>query len=151
MAFPPRQAYEQFIYSLPATHPEIQSSTLRLYPHSPTTCFVRGSIWFRNGLELRVFEYLDFSDGELLDYSYTVFQGEERIRWYDPQPHPETPELASTFPHHRHEPPDIRHNRRPAPGISFQAPNLPTLIADCIALGEAVPAGGSEAPSNTTT
>ena len=55
---------------------------------------------------------------------------------YDPQPHPENPDLASTFPHHHHEPPDIKHNRRPAPGISFQAPNLPTLIADCIALGE---------------
>ncbi len=48
----------------------------------------------------------------------------------------EDPDLASTFPHHRHEPPDIKHNRRPAPGISFQSPNLPTLIADCAALGE---------------
>lgn len=88
------------------------------------------------------------TDGELLDYSYTVFQGEERVRWYDPQPHAETPELASTFPHHRHGPPDttvpeaqrsgIKHNRRPAPGISFRAPNLPTLIADCVELGEAL-------------
>ena len=26
--------------------------------------------------------------------------------------------------------------RKPAPGISFTAPNLPTLIADCIALDE---------------
>nr|MBC8450537.1 hypothetical protein [Chloroflexota bacterium] len=30
---------------------------------------------------------------------------------YDPQPHPENPDLASTFPHHHHEPPDIKHNR----------------------------------------
>ena len=55
MAFPPRDGYERFIYSLPAAHPEIQSSTLHLYANSPTTCFVRGSIWFRNGLELGVF------------------------------------------------------------------------------------------------
>lgn len=44
-------------------------------------------------------------------------------------------QLQATFPHHRHEPPDIKHNRRPAPGISFQAPNLPTLIKDCVELG----------------
>jgi hypothetical protein len=138
MAFPSRDAYERFVYSLPATHPEIQSSTLRLYTNSPTTCFIRGSIWLQNEVELRVFEYLDFSDKELLDYYYAVFRGQERVRWYDPQPHPENPELASTFPHHLHEPPDIKHNRKPAPGISFQTPNLPTLIADCIALGDSV-------------
>ena len=130
MAFPPREAYERFIYSLSDVHSEIRSSSLHLYPNSPTTCFIRGSVWFQNGLELCVFEYLDLSDGELLDYSYTVFQGAERIRWCDPQPHPGVPELTSTFPHHYHEPPDIKRNRRPAPGISFAAPNLPTLIAE---------------------
>ena len=79
---------------------------------------------FHNGLELCVQELVDFSDGDILDYSYVVFRGEERIRWYDPQPHPENPELASTFPHHLHEPPDLKHNRKPAPGVSFQSPNL---------------------------
>lgn len=135
MAFPPRDAYERFIYTLPTEHPEIQSSTLHLYTNSPTTAFVRGSVQFRNGLELRVFEYIDFSDGELLDYFYSIYRGDERIRWYDSQPHPENLDLAATFPHHFHEPPDIKRNRMPAPGISFTEPNLPTLIADCIALG----------------
>ncbi len=144
MAFPPREAYERFIYALPDAHPEIQSSTLHLYTNSPTTALVRGSIQFDNGLELRIFEYIDFSDGELLDYFYTVLRGEERVRWYDPQPHPENPDLAETLPHHFHEPPDIKHNRKPAPGISFTEPNLPTLIADCIALG----AGPTDATSN---
>jgi len=82
------------------------------------------------------FEYLDLSDGQFLDYSYTVYAHGEKIRWYDPQPHPENPDLAATFPHHRHEPPGIKHNRHPAPGLSFDVPNLPTLIADCLALGE---------------
>lgn len=144
MAFPLRDAYERFIYSLPAAHSEILSSTLQLYTNSPTTCFVRGSLWFRSGLEFRAFEYLDFSDGELLNYHYTVFRGQERIRWYDPQPHPEIAELANTFPHHFHEPPDIKHHRRPAPGLSFTSPNLPALIADCIALGEPLSAGNDE-------
>jgi hypothetical protein len=79
MAFPPREAYERLIYSLPDTYPEVQSSS---------------------------------------------------------QSHSEVPELASTFLHHQHEPPDIKHNRRPAQGISFTVPNLPTLIADCLELGK---------------
>lgn len=136
MAFPPRSAYERLIYSLPERYPEIRSSTLHLYTNSPTTSFVRGNIRFRSGLELRVFEYVDFSDGELLDYYYAIFHGEDRIRWYDPQPHPQNPNLAETFPHHFHEPPNIKHNRQPAPAISFTEPNLPILIADCIALGD---------------
>jgi hypothetical protein len=134
MAFPPRETYEHFIYSLADNYSEIRSSTLHLYPNSSTTCFIRGSVWFQNGLELRVFEYLDLSDGELLDYSYTLFQGEERVRWYDPQPHPKIPELIDTFPHHYHEPPDIKHNRRPAPGISLTSLNLPALIAQIACL-----------------
>jgi hypothetical protein len=38
--------------------------------------------------------------------------------------------LASTYPHHKHIPPDLRHNRVPAHGISFEQPNLPTLIEE---------------------
>lgn len=134
MTFLSREAYERFIYSLPGAHPEIQSSTLHLYTNSPTTGFVRGSVWLRSELELRVFEYVDFLDGEILDYRYVFLRGEESVRWYDAQPHPEIPELASTFPHHLHDPPDIKHNHKPAPGITFHAPNLPTLIIDCMAL-----------------
>lgn len=49
-----------------------------------------------------------------------------------------------SLPHHFHEPPDIKHHRRPAPGLSFTSPNLPALIADCIALGEPLSAGNDE-------
>lgn len=135
MAFPPREEYERIVYTMADSYSVIKSSSLRAYSNSRTTCFIRGSIWFKNGLELRIFEFLDLSDGTLLDYSYTVFYQQERLRWYDPQPHPEVPALQATFPHHRHEPPDIKHNRRPAPGISFDTPNLAVLIADCIELG----------------
>jgi len=30
--------------------------------------------------------------------------------------------------------PDIKHNRLPAPGISFERPNFAVLIADCLRL-----------------
>jgi hypothetical protein len=38
--------------------------------------------------------------------------------------------LASTHPHHKHIFPDIKHHRVPAPGLSFDRPNLPVLIAE---------------------
>lgn len=131
-----RAEYERFLYTLAEAYPdEVVSSSLHLFTVSVTAACVSGSIWFRNGLELRVQEFVDLSDGEILDYSYVVFRDKERVRWYDPQPHPDVPHLASTFPHHRHDLPDIKQNRQPTPGIGFQVPNLPTLIADVVALG----------------
>jgi len=131
-----RSAYEHLLYTLPQQYPEVASSSLHLFTTSATVGLVKGSVRFHNGLELRVHELIDLSDGEILDYSYDVLRDDEPLRWYDPQPHPENPDLASTFPYHLHALPDIKRNRKPAPGISFTAPNLPTLIEDCIALGE---------------
>lgn len=130
-----RADYEALLYSLAERYPDISASTLRLYTTSDQTAIVRGSVTFHNGLELRVFEFLDLAEEEILDYSYTLFRGDEKVRWYDPQPHPENLELAPTFPHHFHAPPDIKHNHKPAPGISFSAPNIEQLVKDCIALG----------------
>jgi len=132
--FPGREDYEQLIYSLPEYFSGMRSSTLKLYTNSPGTCLIRGSLRFDNRLELQVFEYLDLADRKLLSYSYTILRDGERIRWYDPQPHPEILELAATFPHHYHDPPDIKHHRHPAIGISFDAPNLPLLIKVCLDL-----------------
>jgi hypothetical protein len=73
----------------------------------------------------------------------------ERLIYSLPETYPQI--ASSTFSHHYHEPPNIKHNRKPAAGISpstelrtsFQAPNLPTLIADCIALGDSMITGPS--------
>ena len=135
MSLPSRAEYERLIYGLLEAHPEVAASTLRLYSASPLTAIVEGGVRLRNGLELRVLEVLNFKSGRIQRYSYTVLRGEDRVRWYDSEPHPENPDLAATFPHHRHEPPDIKHHRRPAPGISFTSPNLETLLADCVQLG----------------
>ncbi|MFL7807191.1 MAG: DUF6516 family protein [Anaerolineae bacterium] len=131
-----RPAYEHLLYTLPQQYSEVVSSSLHFFTASAAVGLVKGSVQFRNGLELRVYEMIDLSDGEILTYSYDVLQGEKLVRWYDPQPHPNDPNLASTFPHHLHTPPDIKHNRQPAPGITFAVPNLTTLIEDCIALGK---------------
>lgn len=77
---------------------------------------------------MRVTELVDFAVGDILDYGYEIWQGGEKLYWYDPQPHPDAPTLVSTYPHHKHIPPDIKHNRVPAPGLSFTQPNLPLLI-----------------------
>ena len=56
--------------------------------------------------------------------------GGEKLYWYDPQPHSNDPTLTSTAPHHKHVPPDIKHHRIPAPGLSFDRANLPLLIEE---------------------
>jgi hypothetical protein len=137
MSFSSQANYERLIYTLSQEYPDVLSSSLHLYTTSRGATVVRGSVIFRNGIELRVTEVVDFVVGQISDYSYTVFRGDERVRWYDPQPHPEIAGLSSTFPHHFHEHPDIKHNRKPAPGISFTEPNFATLITDCITLGNA--------------
>ncbi|MCL4262113.1 MAG: hypothetical protein KJ069_02815 [Anaerolineae bacterium] len=136
MPFPARHEYESLIYGVVGTYPEVTASTLRLYSTSALTAVVEGEVAFTNGLKLRVLEILDFKNGRIQNYSYAVYRGNDKIRWYDPQPHPENPALAGTFPHHYHEDPDIKHNRQPAKGVSFGIPNLPILIADCLDLGK---------------
>jgi hypothetical protein len=133
MSIPNRSEYERLVYGL-VDHPQVQTSTLRLYSTSALTAIVEGELQLQNGLKLRVLEILDFRTGEIQSYSYAVYQDAEKIRWYDPQPHPENPALASTFPHHYHEPPNIKNNRLPAAGISFDSPNFMTLVDDCINL-----------------
>jgi hypothetical protein len=117
---------------------EIQESTLRLFTVSTQSAIVEGEIRFANGLTLRVLEIINLRARVIQKYSYTIFYNGEKLRWYDPQPHPEIEALQSTFPHHRHDPPNIKQNRLPAPGILFDAPNLETLIRDCVALGDLI-------------
>jgi len=136
MTFPSRSEYESLVYGLAGAHPEVTGSTLHMYSTSALTSIVQGQVTLTNGLVLRIVEAVDFKRGRILQYSYTVMREEGRVRWYDSQPHPENPDLASTFPHHWHEPPDIKHNRQPAPGISCTAPDFSTLIADCLAIVE---------------
>lgn len=75
-------------------------------------------------------EELDFADALIVSYGYEAYRGEDRLYWYDDFPHPHDPTLRATFPHHKHVPPDIKHHRIPAPEMSFEQPNLPTLIRE---------------------
>lgn len=124
------RAYERFIYALPQNYPFIQRSTLVVIPHGATLAELTGTIFFAQDINFTVWEDIDFADEIIHGYSYAVNKGSTRLYWYDPQPHPSNPELASTHPHHKHVPPNIKRNRIPAPGLSFTTPNLPFLIRE---------------------
>lgn len=131
-----RPDYERWLYAIPATHPSVRLSTLRFFTTSATAGVLEGSIFFHSGHELRVSELIDFAAGDILDYGYEVWLGDEKLYWYDSQPHPDDPTLASTHPHHKHVPPNIKRHRIPAPELSFEQPNLPFLIQEIEQLSE---------------
>jgi len=125
-----RPDYERWLYAIPETYTSVRSSTLRFFTTSASVGAVEGTVYFRSGHELRVSEVVDFAFGEILDYGYEVWQGSEKLYWYDPQSHPDDPTLAGTHPHHKHILPDIKHHCVPAPELSFSKPNLPFLLRE---------------------
>jgi len=121
--------YSHFMAELLA-QPNVKSSTVVVWSDSPYTGIAEGDVIFTNGLRLRMREDVDFDAGIIMSYGYEVYRGEERLYWYDDFPHPSDPALASTIPHHKHVPPDLKHNRIPALNISFNHPNLPAIIQE---------------------
>lgn len=124
--------YEEFIYTLQQRFPLIVMSTLAVVRRGALQARVVGELIFADGYKLVIRERLTSEDGDLRleRYSYEGWYNTDLLYWYDSQPHPNNPVLASTHPHHKHVPPDINHNRIPAPGLSFTEPNLPLLIAE---------------------
>jgi len=122
--------YEKIIYSLPEKFSSITTSTLVVKRTSAHSAQITGTVYFDQDIRLRVLETIDFSEREIVDYSYEVHRGAEKLYWYDCWPHPDDPALASTHPHHKHIPPNIKHNRVIAPQISFNHPNLTVIIAE---------------------
>ena len=124
--------YEEYVYSLASHYSAITRSTLTVQRRGRMFAELRGEVLLANGRRLIVYERLAWDTGPLaiIGYSYEVWSGNEQFYWYDSQPHPNDPSLAGTHPHHKHLPPNIKHNRLPAPSVSFAAPNLATLIAE---------------------
>lgn len=131
-AFRTPEDYELYLYSLAEKFPSIQRSTVRFVRLGATLAKVTGEIHFKNGCRLSIRERIVFERLPILIdwYGYEAYRGDKKLYWYDSQPHPTEPSLQSTHPHHKHLPPDIKHHRIPAPEMSFQKPNLPTLIAE---------------------
>lgn len=147
-----RREYEHLIYTLPARYSSIQFSTLVLIPPGMNLATVSGLVGFAGDIILCVYEILDFAQGTILTYRYEVsrrhrvlpdislpdateycrigYPHKDVFYWYDSWPHPNDPTLASSHPHHKHIPPNIKHHRVPAPDLSFTRPNLPFLIEE---------------------
>jgi hypothetical protein len=126
------QDYELFVYTLGDRFSSVQRSTLTFVRVGASLARVAGELVFPHDVRLVVRERLVFSrlPGVIEWYGYEAWKGQERMFWYDPQPHPGESLLQSTYPHHKHVPPDMKHNRVPAPQMSFARPNLPLLIPE---------------------
>lgn len=124
--------YELFLYTLVDQHSLIRRSTLVFIRSGATLARVSGELYFDHTIRLVVRERLLYNRLPMIIdwYGYEVWQGEEKLYWYDSQPHPDDATLESTHPHHKHIPPNIKHNRIPAPKMSFTQPNLPALIGE---------------------
>jgi hypothetical protein len=146
------RAYETFIYTLSERYPRIRRSTLVYVSSGTLFGRVEGMVFFEGQIVLCMQEHLNFELGVIEGYGYEVshalvsldgadapgaaeycrasYPHKEKLYWYDSFPHPNDPTLASTDPHHKHIPPDIKRHRIPAPNLSFTRPNLPFLIEE---------------------
>lgn len=145
-------AYQAFIYSLPERYASIHQSTLVYVASGSLFGRAEGRVFFAGDIVLCVQEYLNFELNVIEGYGYEVshalvdlvgpnapdtaeycrasYAHKEKLYWYDSFPHPNDPSLASTDPHHKHVPPDIKRHRIPAPDMSFTRPNLSILIEE---------------------
>lgn len=121
--------YSQLIAEICA-RATVEKSTISVWSVSKYTEIAEGEIFFSGEYRLRMREELDFDEGIITSYGYEVYHGNKRLFWYDDFPHPNDASLASTCPHHKHIPPDIKHNRIPAQNLSFLKPNLPALVQE---------------------
>ena len=119
--------YSRFVAEL-FNRSSVERSTVVVWSESPYTGVAEGEVFFSSGLRLRMREEMDFEAHLIASYSYEVYKGDERLYWYDDFPHPKDFDLASSFPHHKHVPPNIKHHRIPAASLSFDHPNLPAII-----------------------
>ena len=126
-------SYSGFVAKL-LHRPDVRHSTVAVWSDSRYTGIAEGEVVFENGIRLRLREEIDFDAEVIASYGYEVCRGSERLYWYDDFPHPGDPTLAATLPHHKHVPPDIKHNRVAAHEMSFTRPNLPALIREIDAL-----------------
>ncbi len=110
--------YEKFVYTLQHRYASILQTTLTLARRGQGLATLSGELYFSDGYRLAVFEILTWDKGTLLieRYGYEAWQGADKLYWYDPQPHPNDPYLASTHPHHKHVPPEHRRSFGRSPG-----------------------------------
>ncbi|MBC8180676.1 hypothetical protein H8E88_06075 [candidate division KSB1 bacterium] len=122
--------YELFIYTIAEKFPSVLHSTLTFIRKGSSLAKVSGELLFEQEIRLIIRERILYDRlPVVIDwYGYEIWQRDKKLFWYDSQPHPNDLNLQSTHPHHKHIPPDIKHNRIPASEMSFTRPNIIKLI-----------------------
>lgn len=130
--------YALFLYTLTERFPAVRRSMVTFVRRGASLARVAGELYFDKEIRLVIRERLvyDRLPAVIDSYGYEVWRGNEKLYWYDSQPHPGEPLLQSTHPHHKHIPPDLKHNRTPAPEMSFTQPNIPALIQEITEIGQ---------------
>jgi hypothetical protein len=123
--------YERFVYTLQQRHAALRRSTLVVIRRGRISGLLTGELEI-GSYRIVARERLSFvaQPGRIVSCGYEIWHGEQKLFWYDSQPHPDDAALAENEPHHEHIPPDIKHHRVPAPELSFTRPNLPILIQE---------------------
>ena len=108
--------YELFIYEIKERFPSVRRSTLTFVRRGSSLARVAGELHFNSDVRLVVRERIvyDRQPAVIDSYGYEVWKGSDKLYWYDSQPHPDEQNLKSTYPHHKHVYPDIKHHRIPA-------------------------------------
>lgn len=124
--------YETFVYTLQHRFPAVKSSSLVVVRRGKRVAMLQGELGFAQGYRLVIRERLscDADTVMIASYGYEIWHHAVKEAWYDSQPHPDESTLLRTHPHHKHVPPNIKHNRVTAPQLSFIRPNLPELIQE---------------------
>ena len=92
--------YELFVYALTDNFPSVQRSTITFIRRGTSIARVAGELYFKHNIRVVVRERLIYSRlPAIIDwYGYEIWRGTEKLYWYDSQPHPNNPALASTHP-----------------------------------------------------
>ena len=128
--------YELFLYTITEQFSSVKSSNVVLIRRGSTLARIMGELYFEKEFRLVMRERILYNPPPAVidGYGYEVWQGADKLYWYDSQPHSNVLDLASTHPHHKHIPPNIKRNRIPAQNMSFERANLPVLILEIEAL-----------------
>ncbi len=96
--FPSLRSYEDFIYALSNRFDLIIASTLVVVRRGAKEAVIAGEVRFQNAYRLTISELVDFADGQFLirRYGYEAWRSQEKLYWYDSQPHPTNPDLGQS-------------------------------------------------------
>ena len=95
---PDYNTYATFIYTLEARFSSIQKAQVNCFTTQYNTGMAKGVIYFSKDIRLGFIEHLNFSLGKITYYSYEVWQGDQKLYYYDSQEHPQRPDFDEYSP-----------------------------------------------------